>query len=418
MSSVVLQPDDKGVWRYGIISPLLYRREDAPPMHAEIAELSKRVFYTPDGKEKQFCPDTFRDWLDRYKTSGIDGLRNKERKDRGSTMIPDVLQQALHDLRKIQPLWTVKRMLRYLYDQGLWDGVKPGKSALYRFTTAANLSRTTKQALLPVRSFEYPYFGDLWSADFLHGPMVRSGTHAYKVYLNAIIDDATRYVVAARFHLAEDTRSLLDDLMLATRRFGIPKRLYTDNGAAFRSNHLRLVAAKLGIALPHTPPYTPRGRGKIERFFRTVRDGFLTGRDRTSLTKLNIDFSVWLNQYHNTIHSTLKCSPLDRKLTDSGVALKQIEPTANIDDIFRMEQLKRVGSDGCVRMFCKRFEIPDALPGSSIMIYYLPWDKDHLLVGKEKLFVKPVDTVKNALRFDKPQRSGKPLNNNQKENNS
>jgi putative transposase len=297
----------------------------------------------------------------------------------------------------------------------VWDGAKPSRSALYRYGRAHQLTRRSAAPPEPVRCFEFPCFGDLWSADFLHGPKVRRATHASKSYLHAIIDDATRYVVAARFHLAEDTRALLDDLMLAIRRFGIPKRLYTDNGAAFRSRHLRMVAAKLGIALPHTPAYRPQGRGKIERFFRSVREGFLTGRDKTTLEKLNTDFSTWLNHYHTTPHSTLALSPLDRKLTDTGQALKQIAPTQNIDDIFRMEQLKRVGADGCVRMFGKRFEVPDAIPGMQILVYYLPWNQEHILVGADRLRLKPIDTINNALRFDKPRRGNAAHNHKENE---
>lgn len=412
MSKEFSQPDDKGLWRFGIISPLLHRTEDAPPMSVQINDLSQRVFYTPDGTEKRFCPGTIRDWLCRYHTCGIDGLRNKQRKNRGSTLVPPALQQALFDLRKNQQQWTVKRLLRTLHEQGHWNGRKPGRSALYRFTAANGLNRATPAAPVPVRPFEYPFFGDLWSADFLHGPLVRRGAYADKTYLNAIIDDATRYVVAASFHRAEDTRSLLDGLMLGIRRFGIPKRLYTDNGAAFRSHHLRMVAARLGISLPHTPPYTPRGRGKIERFFRSVRDGFLTGRDRTSLDKLNADFAAWVNQYHHTTHRILGKSPLERKLADTGEPLKQIAPTQNINDIFRMEQLKRVGSDGCVRMFNKRFEVTGEVPGTLIPVYYLPWDQDYILAGVDKIFIRPVDMARNAVRFDKPRR-GKPQLGNQ-----
>jgi hypothetical protein len=55
-------------------------------------------------------------------------------------------------------------------------------------------------------------------------------------------------------------------------------------------------------------------------------------------------------------------------------------------------------------MFGKRFEIPDALPGGTVPIYYLPWEQDYILAGVDKLFVRPLDTVKNALRFDKPHR--------------
>lgn len=410
MPAEFAQPDDYGLWRFGIISPLLHRSADGSPVRVQIDQLAQNTFCTPDGREKRFCFDTIRHWLSRYRCCGIDGLRNKPRKNRGTTSVSPTLQQALSQLRSRQPDWTVKRLLNALRAGGLWNGIKPSRTALYRYTAAHGLNRSKVQPAQPVRSFEYPFFGDLWSADFLHGPKVRIGTRTCKAYLHAIVDDATRYVVAARFHLTEDTRSLLDDLMLAIRRFGIPKRLYTDNGAAFRSRHLRMVAAKLGISLPHTPPYMPRGRGKIERFFRSVREQFLTGRSRTSREKLNADFVEWINSYHHTTHRILGMSPLDRKLADTGPGLRQIPATQNINDIFRMEQVKRIASDGCVRLFGKRFEIPDAIPGTSITVYYLPWNQDYILAGPDKIFVRPLDTVNNALRFDKPIRGKSPSN--------
>ncbi|OGK06219.1 MAG: hypothetical protein A2487_04780 [Candidatus Raymondbacteria bacterium RifOxyC12_full_50_8] len=163
--------------------------------------------------------------------------------------------------RKEHPLFTVKRLLDELLQKGMWDGRKPSRTAMYRFAAAQGLNRNTQEEPQSVKPFEFAHFGDLWSADFLHGPAVKEGLYERKAYLHAIIDDATRYIVAATFHLAEDTESLLGDLMMAIRRFGVPRRFYTDNGPAFRSYHLRLVAAKLRVALPHTPPYKPQGRG-------------------------------------------------------------------------------------------------------------------------------------------------------------
>lgn len=406
MQQTFSQPDDRGLWRFGIIGPLLHRSDDSAPLHSQIEKLSHQVFYAPDGRELRLSAATLRTWLARYRECGIDGLRNKPRKDRAVTSVSPAIADALTDLRRKHPELTVKRLLVKLRQDNLWDGRTPSRSAIYRFTAANALSRSAVPSQQPVRSFEYPYFGDLWSADFLHGPKVRCGGNtARKAYLHAIIDDATRYIVTARFHLAEDTRSLLDDLMLAIRRFGIPKRFYTDNGAAFRSNHLRLVAAKLGIALPHTPAYKPRGRGKIERFFRNVRESFLAGRDKTSIDRLNTDLAQWINTYHHTPHHALSMTtPLDRKLSDKGAPLTHIAPTQNINDIFRMEQLRRIGSDGCIRMFGKRFEVPDAIVGGNVVVHYVPWDTGYLLVGPDKLFVKPLDAIRNALRFDKPMR--------------
>ncbi len=404
MTNFSSPPDDLALWRFGIIAPLLHRHDDSGPLYRELCVLSQRTYYTATGQEKQLCADTLRLWLGRYKNMGLAGLRNKERKDRCATKVPQPLRDALVQLRTDHPLYTVKRLLGELLQKGVWDGRTPSRTALYRFTAARGLNRNVVAVVAGVRSFEYPHFGDLWSADFLHGPLVSEGVHARKTYLHAILDDATRYVVAATFHLAEDTESLLSDLMLAVRRFGIPRRFYTDNGAAFRSHHLRMVAARMSISLPHTPPYKPQGRGKIERFFRSVRDGLLTGRQRTSLQKLNADLAQWVTQYHQSIHSTLTMSPLNRKLADQGVPLAQIDPTCNINDLFRMEVDKTVNADGCIRMWGTRFEITDAIPGEKIRIHYLPWDRGYLLCGPDKIIVRPLDPVRNARRFDKPVR--------------
>jgi transposase InsO family protein len=414
MEKEFLPPQDYRLWRYGIISSLLHRTPNDPPLSTMINAIVQKTYLTPHGELRRIAASTIRDWYYHYCANGVDALANKSHRDRGGSAVPEHLQNALTDFRKTQPHWTIQKMLETLKKNGQWDGRTPSKSAIYRFTVANKLNRSLSVPQEPVRSFEYPHFGNLWSADFLHGPKVHCGRQRCKVYLSAIIDDATRYIVAARFHTAEDTRSFLSDLLLAIRRFGIPHRLYTDNGAAFRSQHLSFMSAKLQIAMPHTPPGEPRGRGKIERFFRSVRDGFLSDNKATTLDKINADFSEWLNHYHNKIHSTLGMSPLNRKLMDEGPVLKQIPATQNIDDIFRLEIIKKVGSDGCIRMMNKRFEVRDAVPGEPLSVYYLPWETEYIMVGPDKRIAKVLDLHKNAQRFDKPIRK----NSNQKEQNN
>jgi len=404
MADISSDSDELALWRYGIIAPLLHRTDDSPPLYREMRTLAERPYYTSAGQEKHLSADTLRLWLLRYKRLGLGGLRNKIRKDRGGSAVPEPLREALVALRKEHPLFTVQRLLRGLLQKGVWDGRRPSRAAIYRYASAQKLTRADGTPPEMVRPFEYPFFGDLWSADFLHGPEVREGQHAKKAYLHTIIDDATRYVVAASFHLAENTESLLSDLMLAVRRFGVPRRFYTDNGAAFRSHHLRLVAAKMGVALPHTPPYKPQGRGKIERFFRSLRDGFLTGRQRTSLQKLNTDLAEWIAGYHQTIHCSLGMSPLNRKLADQGQALSRIEATSNINDFFRMTLKKKVDSDGCVKLWGNRFEVLDTYPGEIVTVYYVPWDKQSILCGEDKLRARLLDKHLNARRFNKPVR--------------
>jgi putative transposase len=409
-------PEDYRLFRYGVISPLLCRGENDPPLKDAIHSISAKRFLTPRATLRRISEAAIKNWYYRYLEGGFDALDNKPRCDQGGSSLSLPLQKALIDLRNEHPQLSVKKLLTKLQKNNIWDGITPSRSALYRFSSSHNLNRNPAGPAESVRPFEFPYFGDLWSADFLHGPKVRQGRHRPKTYLNLIIDDATRYVVAASFHLSEGTRSFLEDFLLAIRRFGIPRRLYTDNGAAYRSTHLATVCAKLGIAMPHTPPRKPKGRGKVERIFRFVRDSFLADYTPSTLQRLNDDFTIWLKDYHNRVHSSLKMSPLNRKLIDEGAELRQLPATVNINDIFRMTITKKVGSDGCVRLMKKRFEVAGSYPGELIQVHYLPWDTDYVLTGADKSIAKVVDTHKNADRFNGPRRENK--DNNQKESKS
>ena len=135
-------------------------------------------------------------------------------------------------------------------------------------------------------------------SDVMHGPSVLVGDRTKrKTYLIAFIDDATRVIPYAAFALAENTREFLPVLKQAVLRRGLVQRLYVDNGAHYRSQHLALVCAKLGIALIHARPYRPQGKGKIERWFKTVRAQLLTRLtedDTRSLEALNRRLHAWI----------------------------------------------------------------------------------------------------------------------------
>lgn len=127
------------------------------------------------------------------------------------------------------------------------------------------------------RRFAFAQACELWMSFCLHGLSVVVGERLKrKTYLIAFIDDATRVIPHATFALAESTRAFLLVLEQAILRRGLPQKLFVDNGANDRSKHLALVCAKLGIALIHARPYQPQGKGKIERWFKTVRAQLLT----------------------------------------------------------------------------------------------------------------------------------------------
>jgi hypothetical protein len=168
------QPEDLAIWRFGVISPLLHRDPEGFPLFRAIENLAGKPFVLPNGRQKSFSADTLRHWLYLFRQSGLKGLAGKVRKDKGRTLLPEPLRDAIIQSRLDHPAWTVKRILKNLQKEGLWNGRRPSLTSIYRFTTGRGLKRSPVKPPEPVSSFQFEHFGDLWSADFLHGPKVRT----------------------------------------------------------------------------------------------------------------------------------------------------------------------------------------------------------------------------------------------------
>jgi putative transposase len=181
-------------------------------------------------------------------------------------------------------------------------GVSRAASTVHRLLSSAGLMvRATSAEGGPPgdgRRFAFEEAGELWMSDVMHGPAVTvAGRQRRKTYLIAFLDDATRVAPFAAFELAENTAAFLPVLKQAVMRRGVPQRLFVDNGAAYRSHHLALVCAKLGVTLIHARPYAPQSKGKQERWFRTVRMQLLprlTEADTSSLEALDRRLWAWV----------------------------------------------------------------------------------------------------------------------------
>jgi putative transposase len=211
----------------------------------------------------------------------------------------------------------------------------------------------------------------------MHGPSVAvAGKGRRKAYLIAFLDDATRLIPYAAFAMSENTAAFLPVFKQALLRRGIPERLYVDNGANFRSHHLALVCAKLGVALIHARPYQPQGKGKLERWFRTCRAQLLAhlGADDTaSLEALNRRLWAFVEgEYHHAPHRGLDAdTPLER-WTRSAEDVRFPEPALDLDELFLFECMRRVQKDRTVSLHGVVYEVDAALVGEKITLRYDP----------------------------------------------
>ena len=393
---------EKALWRYGIISPLLHRSADDPPLGRMMTELAEKSFIRPGGAVARHSPETLRKWLYRYRHRGLDGLYDHIRADKGTHNVPKALIDAIAALRQDHPQWTLAKILEKTLESGVWNGRRPSRATVYRLALANQLQRPAIQDAC--RPFAFTAFGQLWLADFMHGPRLRCARQFKKAILHAIIDDATRYVVAARFDWHETVHVLMHEMMTAVSRFGLCQRFYTDNGPSYSSAHLKQVCARLGIHLVHTPPYRPQGRGKVERFFLNVRQQFLSDHNAASLERLNEHLAQYLAEYHQRIHRSLGQSPLQKRLSSENVCRKLPEVT-DIQSLFAAERKCRVYNDGTIQLNTRRLEVPGCLPGSRVPVRYLPWDPDWVYYGEKLQPARPLDPNQNARRFNHPKGS-------------
>lgn len=396
-----ISPDDKALWRYGIIAPLLHHDDSDPSLFKMITKLSEKSFIRPDGQPLQLSPETIRKWLYRYRKGGLESLKDQKRRDKGLSRTNRNVVMAMADLRKKYPHLTLAGILEKMLAKGNWNGRHPSRATLYRIAAQKKLLRYPQAGPPSARAFAFTAFGQLWIADFMHGPKLRCGRRFKKTYLHAIIDDASRYIVSARFYLNETVEVLLTEMMIATKRYGICQRFYTDNGPCYASNHLKQVTARLGIHLVHTPPYRPQGRGKVERFFRTVRDQFLGELHANTLERLNADLKAYLAEYHKRIHRGIGASPLQKRFAGDNVC-RLLPEVTDLTKLFFLKRRCRVYNDATIRIAGLRFEVPGCAPGY-IDVHYMPWDKSKVFYDDDLKPARLLDPAANANRFTHPE---------------
>ena len=367
--------DDKiAIFKYGIIAPVI---NDSSINQKRYFERAAAREYDMPGKidRVSFNPRTFKKWLHMYRIEGYEGLKPSRRKDRGSSRkISATLGEAIQQFCEEYDFKTISNLYRYLLAEGFIDAENFTEVTLRNFLKTNNITFESQEKK-PRKAFEAPHINILWTADFMHGPYVTKGKKKLKTFLCAIIDDYSRLIVGAFFFLSEHSLSLQKTLKQAVLTYGIPQRFYCDNGKVFSSGYIHMVCAKLGTALIHSKPYDSPSRGKIERFFRTVRDMFIPNlyieHKTFSLEELNAAFTRWLlDEYNNNTHRGINDTPMDRYLADlPNVSVKTIIPV-EADNYFHHTIFRTVKNDSTITVENVLYEVPSRYIGKKIEIRY------------------------------------------------
>ena len=359
---------EEALWRYSLIREPADPRVSCGERGRLVRSLAVRLHAHPSGELRSVGRTTLDDWIRAYRAGGFAALVPKQRASVPRT--PRALLEQAEVLRRENPARTCAQIARIITAAN--DGRGPSPSTIERHLRRLGLTRAELRGdRRAFGRFEAERPNELWVADCLHGPMI-AGKRAI---LFAALDDHSRLVVGARFAHAESTVRLEGVLRSAFQARGLPGRLYVDNGAPYASRQLARVCAVLGIRLMHSTPGRPQGRGKIERFFRTLRDEALVELDGpgrpAGLPELERLLQAWIERvYHQRVHSETGMTPLARYRE-----FTPRYPTADVlREAFLWSETRLVSKTATVSLLGNRYEVDQALCGRRVELRFDPYD--------------------------------------------
>ena len=371
------------LWRYQLICPALDPELSTKARGRIVRAIAARTHAGPFGGQHSYSRDSLDRWIRRYRAGGFEALAPSIRQP-GARIDTTVLELAV-GLKRENPARTAAQVARILRAA---SGYSPSESTLLRLFHRRELMGPATGQPAAFGRFEADAPNRRWVGDALHGPRVGGR----KSYLFAFLDDHSRLVTGYRFGFSEDTVRLAAAFEPALAARGVPDSVYVDNGSAYVDTWLLRACGKLGIRLIHSTPHRPQGRGKIERFLRTVREQFLvevadtTAADQApaaALLELNTWFTAWVESvYHHQVHSETGQTPLNRwndgwQTAGHGPVMPSVDA---LTEAFLWSQLRTVTKTATVSLHGNTYQVEPALVGRKVELVFSPFNLEAIEV--------------------------------------
>lgn len=391
------------LFRYTLIAPLLDHPLERGEIGAHLKVVAAQTHRIPYSKRTTLDDETLWRYLARYRARGFEGLKPQVRADAGkSRRIPEEIVQQAIALRQELPTRSANTLIQILkrdptYPSGLTLATRTLQGILHeRGITREKLVGQSKA----FRRFERDSANALWQGDMLVGPYLPDACRPGKYRRTALfcfVDDYSRLIPYGEFFFEENLPRLERVLKVAILRRGLPERLYVDNGKVYVSTQLAAACATLGIRPIHSTPYAPNTKGKIERFFGTVRSQFLPEVESAKLTtleELNASFQAWVELiYHQAVHSETGQAPLER--FQQGLAqttVRQADPRL-LREAFLWRERRTVTRTATLSLQGNRYSVDPLLAGQQVELRFDPFELSEVEVWQSGHFVAQAQVV-------------------------
>ncbi len=372
------EKNEIALFRYGLIAPVVTNTYTEPSKMQYFRNVASNT-YIVNGKETIYTPSTIKKWYQSYNKYGYNGLLPKTRSDsQTSRKLSKDTTDMIIKIKQTYPHISGTLVYNKLVEIGYINPNDVSLGTVLKFIrdnkTLFNETDNTDR-----RAFVMEHSNDCWQADTSHGPYLTINGKKILTYLIAIIDDASRLIVGAKFFFNDNAVNLQEVMKSAVKKYGVPKKLFVDNGKTYKNEQLSIICASLGLVLIHARPYSGASKGKIERWFHTMKETWMRGLDWNSISsidELNKLLNDFVYTYNQTNHSSLtnenndNITPNTRWFKDQEV-IRKLDNNF-IDIAFLHTAYPTIRSDAIAYIKGREFEVNMKYIGKKIVVKYDP----------------------------------------------
>ena len=254
------------LFKFSLIAPVVNNTYVAISQIQYFRDIAAKSHILPNGKNVKYSSGAIKKWFLNYKKGGFDSLITKIRSDAGMPrVISNEAITKIHDIKDKFPYITGKLVYQKLVEEGYVKASDTSMASIHRYIRENNLKRNQ---VSPVerKAYEMEYANDCWQSDTSHGPVIKVNGQKRQTYLITMLDDASRIIAHGEFFFNDNAVNMQSIFKKAISKYGLPKRLFVDNGCSYKNDQLRLICASLGVVLIHTKAYSPESKGYVKTF--------------------------------------------------------------------------------------------------------------------------------------------------------
>lgn len=385
-------------FRFALIAPVLQELFPDNSRAAYYKRVTEKPLILPDGTAKKYDFKTLEKWVSEYRKGGFDALMPKVRADKGtSRALSDTAIEEIYRLKESFPRLNATQIHKQLIE----DSFIPASvsvDAVQRFIKKNDLKSARNPNIRDRKAFEEDAFGKMWQADTCYLPHITEDGKCRRVYCIMIIDDHSRMLVGGELFYNDNAANFQKVLKDAISVYGIPDKLYVDNGAPYSNEQLSLICGSVGTVLLHTRVRDGASKAKVERHFRTLKERWLYTLDISSIDSLS-DFNRllkdYMRSYNTTSHTGINTTPFTRyQLSRDHIRLP--ESAEWLDTCFLNRIIRRVNKDSTVSIHKVSFDVPMQFISMKVEIRFSPFDTDSAFILYEGQKYPLLKTDKNA----------------------